>query len=202
MSLPLKKPSIEEWLHWAEVIVARLTDAVHVYKKEPSLDAFMSLADRQHKSDILIKLLHRLHPLIDQSEMPSDSVADAHKHDEMAIDGLTVTLRDAMNVLPDISADMQYLLKSSWMSHYPNQAAQTVFAGENDESEGIGSGMPEHGRLPAALAALFEREQIGDGRHPRAALLRDGEPRRHDMESRQRWVEQNSHFLRTAGRVD
>jgi hypothetical protein len=199
---PLQKPGVEEWLHWAEVVLDRLTDCIHVYKKPPYVDVFMSDSERQKKNDIAIQLLHRIHALVDKSETPSDSVSDVHHHDEQIIDGIAVLFRETLEQLPMFSADMQKLLKSPWHSKFPNTIAQNLFLGPENESQGIGSGHPEHGRLPEALTSMLERELMGDSRCPRKALLRQAEPRRHDVESRERWAQQNSHFLRTAGRVE
>jgi hypothetical protein len=197
-----QKPKVEEWLHLAEVVMDRLTDCIHVYKKPPHSDVFMADGDRQKKSGETVSLLQRIHALIDNSDMPSDSIPDAHAHDERLINGLVVLFGEILLALPNLSADMQKLLKSPWLKNFPNKIAEHIFYGEDDESEGIGSGHPEQGRLPAVLVSLLEREQMGDTRHPREALLRQGEPRRHDMEGRQRWIEQNSRYLRTAGRVE
>jgi len=202
MSRQHQKPGVEEWLEWAEVVVDRLTDCVHVYKKPPTPGAFMADAERQTKTDKTIKLLHRIHALVDKSETPSDSIPDVHGHDEQRISGLALLFDETLKALPQLSTDMQKLLKSPWQSKFPNKIAQILFFGDGDEDHGIGSGYPEQGRLPAALAALLEREQMGESRHPREALLLHGEPRRHDAEGRQRWREQNSRFLRSAGRVE
>ncbi len=197
-----QKPSVEEWLHWAGVVIDRLSNCVHVYKKPPHADVFVSDSERQKKTDITIKLLHRIHALADQSEVPSDSVSDAHEHYERTISGLTVLFGETLAALPWLSADMQKMLKSPWMSQFPNKLARIVFNGDGIEEQGIGSGHREQGRLPASLDLMLEREQGGDTRHPREELLRHGEPRRHDTDARERWAAQNSGFLRTAGRVE
>lgn len=199
----LQKPGIEEWLTTAEAVINRLTDCVHVYKHPPEIGGFMPEAERQNKTHDTIKLLRRLHPLLDQATTPTDSIADAHNHDEQRVSALTVLFRDVLDHLPALSQDMQFLLHSPWMHKFPNKIAETLFAGETrDQSHGLGSGLPEHGRLAAAITQLMDREVMGDTRHPRQDLLRHGEPRRHDVEGRARWVEQNSHFLHTAGRVE
>ncbi len=188
------KPPIEEWLHSAGVIVDRLTCCVHVYKHAE--DVFMPATERQHKSDVTIKMLQCLYPLIDMGE-----AADAHKadpaKDEEIIRGLTPLFVATINALPGLSEDMQKLLKSPWMTHFPSKVAEILFAGNGNEYEGIGSGYAEHGRLPAALTALLEREKEGDTR-PR----RETQPERHDMERHDLWVQQTTSSIRTAGRVD
>jgi hypothetical protein len=197
-----QKPGVEEWLYWADIVVARLTECVRIYKRPPHHDVFIADADRQRKTDDAIKLLRRIHGFVDQAETPSDSIRDAHSHDEQVIDGLNVLFRETLHTLPWVSEDMQKLLKSPWLSNFPNKQAQELFLGDGDESQGLGSGHIEHGRLPEALFNIIEREKIGEGRHPRKELLRQGEPRRNDVEGRTRWSAQNSRFLRTAGRVE
>jgi hypothetical protein len=197
-----QKPSIEEWLHLAGIVIDRITDCVHVYKKPPNSDVFMAEAEIQEKSNAALALLHRIHAVVDKSDTPSDYVPDVHVHDEQTIDGVALLFRETLELLPSLSENMQKLLKSPWQKKFPNKIAEKIFLGTGDETTGIGSGYADHGRLPAALAAILEREMIGDTRHPREALLQHGEPRRHDVESRQRWTEQNSRFLRTAGRVE
>lgn len=197
-----QKPGIEEWLHWAGILTDQLTSCVHHYKKESTNTSFMSEAERQQKSDFVIRLLRRLHPLMDQSTTPSDSIADAHNHDEQTIASLTVLFGEALKNMIWISSDMQKLLRSPWMSNFPNKAAEDLFFGIEDESQGIGSGRVEHGRLPASLSDLLDREETGETRRPREDWLRQGEPRRHDNDARTRWAEQNGKFLRSAGRVE
>jgi len=189
-----QKPSIEEWFSWAAIIIDRLTDCVHVYKKPPHGDVFIPDADRQSQTDATVKLLHRIHMLADQTETPTDSIPDVHNNDERLVDGLAVTFRETLAALPRLSADMQKLLKSPWQSKFPSKPAQRIFLGDGDQAHGIGSGYVEHGRLPEALFTMLEREKIGDTRHPRAELLQQGEPRRHDIGARKRWS--------VAGRVE
>ncbi|MDR3423701.1 MAG: hypothetical protein P4M13_01295 [Alphaproteobacteria bacterium] len=200
----LQKPGLEEWQSWAEVVVDQLTRCVHVYKKPPHIDVFMAEAERQRKNDFVIKLLHRIHPLLDQSASPTDSVSDLQEHDERTISGLIVLFGEVLENLPWLSADMQKLLKSPWMKNFPNKTAEELFFGESgDESHGIGSGQIENGRLPASLNDLLEREQTGDSRRPREDLLVMSGPSRHDIEARARWVEQTTRSLHgTAGRVE
>ncbi|MDE2029662.1 MAG: hypothetical protein KGI97_03755 [Alphaproteobacteria bacterium] len=198
-----QKPTVEEWVYWAEVVIDRLTDCVRVYKHPPHVDVFVADSERQQKTAMSTDLLRRIYALVDQAETPSDSITGAHIHDEQIIDGLGVLFREMLLTLPMLSSDMQMMLKSSWFKNFPNKIAQDLFFGENDdETRGIGSGHSEHGRLPEAMTQLMEREQAGDTRYPREELLRHGEPRRHDIEARQRWSEQNSGFLRMAGRVE
>ena len=50
--------------------------------------------------------------------------------------------------------------------------ASELFRGPmGNEEEGIGTGLPENGRLPEVLQNLLERERIGDGRQPREDII-------------------------------
>lgn len=198
----LQKPTAEQWLKIAQVVIDRLSTCVHVYSKPPYEDVFIPEKERQAKNAKTLDLLHRVHKLTDESETPTDSVAEAHQHDEKVIAGLAMLLSETLSLLPELSTDMQKLLKSPWHDHCNGRLANELFRGQQSESEGIGTGHPEHGRLPEALANLLEKEKLGDNRHPREELLRHGEPRRHDDEGRRRWAESNSRFLRTAGRIE
>ncbi|MFA5040386.1 MAG: hypothetical protein WC464_01970 [Bdellovibrionales bacterium] len=195
------KPGVEEWVHAAEVLSDRLSECVHVYKH--NVDVFMSEAERQQKTDTTIKVLQRLHTFLDQSEMPAEYVSNTQKHDEQIISGFEILFREALRMLPWLSNDMQKLLKSPWMKNFPSKVAETMFFGGEEEMNGIGSGLPEHGRLPAVLSSLLEREQIGETRPARQEpLLSEEHPRRHDVEGSVRWAQQNSGYLRTAGKVE
>ena len=197
-----QKPPAEEWFNFAQIVLDRLSTCVHVYSKPPYEDVFMPDKDRQAKNAKTLDLLHRIHKLTDESETPSDSIPDAHRHDEMVISGLAVLLSETLCLLPELSTDMQKLLKSPWHDHCNGRLANELFRGRQSESEGIGTGHPEHGRLPEALSNLLERENIGESRMPRKDLLQHGEPRRQDDEGRRRWAENNSRSLRSAGRIE
>ncbi len=190
----LQKPPVEEWLYWARVVVDRLMAAVHVYKHADTV--FMAAAERQHKSDSAIKTLQRLYPLIDEGEA-LEGQKDTAAKDEEIVCNLKPVFEETLKSLPALSSDMQKLLKSPWMSHFPSKLAEIMFVGNGNEFEGIGSGHPEHGRLPAAIQELLEREESGETRPSRESL-----PERHDMERHDRWVQQASAFIRSAGRVE
>jgi hypothetical protein len=196
-----QKPSHEEWLHWAQVVGDRLMTCIHVYSRPPHRDIAMQPIERHTKNAAVIDLLHRLHTLTDETDTPTDSLADVAHHDERVIAGLTVLLDDVLRHLPQLSADMQDLLKSPWHT-VSDPTAQILFFGPAGTiNEGIGSGKPEHGRLPAALQDLIKRERGERRRKPRHALIRTDLPRPHDS-SRRRWADHNSRFLRRAGGVE
>ena len=207
-----QKPSHEEWLRWAQVVIDRLTTCVHVYSKPPHIDVFITEKERQDKNARALQLLRSIHTLTDEADTPTDSMADVAHHDERVIAGLGMLLREARAALPELSTDMQKLLKSPWFDNCNGRLANELFRGPmNHEPEGIGSGHSEHGRLPVSLENLFEREQSGDARQPREALHRHKEgrresdnpgPKRTTADSKRRWADRNSSSLRSAGRVD
>ncbi|MDX2027977.1 MAG: hypothetical protein SFW62_05025 [Alphaproteobacteria bacterium] len=194
------KPAREEWFRWAGVVIDRLTTCVHIYSKPPHDDVFVADSERQGKNGRTLDLLRRIHALTDEADTPTDSLDDLEHHDERVIAGLAVLLRDMMNLLPDLSADMQKFLKSPWYDNCNGRLATELFRGPlGREPEGIGSGYTEHGRLPLALQELLEQEQAGDTRPMRDALHREDKPQRQDEAQQRR---RNPRYLRSAGQVE
>lgn len=201
MTMPeLTKPSYEEWMYWSQVIIDRLTTVVHVYNKPPYDDVFMAEGERQLKVSQTVDLLRRLHMQTDEGELKIPRQPGAREQvEERLVAALTPLFRDVLHRLPTWSADMQALLKSPWYENCNGKLASILFCGpEHHESEGLGSGFPQHGRLPETLQNLLERETMGDSRpsseQPKTGLRRD--------EVARRWGQRNSSFLRSAGRVD
>jgi len=192
-----EKPEYEEWLHWGRVVIDRLSSCAQVYSK-PLYDKAMPQESRQSRNHRTIDLLRRLEAMVDETDTPSDSLIELDHHGERVIDGLAVLFRESLRALPELSADMQKLLKSPWREKCNGRLADELFRGPMGyEPEGIGSGLPEDGRLPEMLADLLEREEAGDGRLPRETL--PDIPERHDDVAR-RWGA--NRFLRSAGRVE
>ena len=200
------KPSYTEWLDWAQTVVDRLTTCVHTYSKPPYDDVFMADKERQGKNAVALNLLRRLHGLVDDSDTPTESLADVARHDERVIDGLEILMAEMLAMLPTLSRDMQLLLKSEWFDNCSGRSAGELFRGPlGDLDRGIGSGYPEQGRLPAVIAELLERERLGEMREPRKDLHRHGGgegrasgsgsgdhgPQRDDQELRRRWADKN-----------
>lgn len=208
----LAKPSREEWVQWAQVVIDRLTTCVHIFSHPPYEDVFMADHERLDKNAKTLSLLRRIHTLTDEAETPTGSLKEVADHDERVIAGLSVLLRETLSRLPSLSSDMQFLLKSPWYDKCNGRLASELFRGPmGNEPEGIGSGYAEHGRLPEVLEILLEREETGDYRAPRSALHRHGGdsssadasgPQRSDEDIRRRWTDKNSQYLRSAGRVD
>jgi hypothetical protein len=203
-----QKPKMEEWLHWAGIIMERLTTCAHVYDKPPHEDIFMPEKNRNARKTKIIEILQRIHALADEVHTPSDTVANANHHDEQIVPGLAALFQEVLQNLPSWSTDMQKLMKSRWDNHCNGRIASELFRGRESEKEGIGTGMPEHGRLPEVLFNLLDREQAGDGRPARQELEQNGEshlandePQRHSDEPRRR-AERHGSLLRSAGRVD
>jgi hypothetical protein len=193
------KPEYEEWLYWAQVVIDRLATCAQVYSKPP-YESLMPEKARQEKNGQVIDLLRRLEALTDGSISPSDSLAELDQHGERVIDGLAVLFAETLQKLPDLSADMQKLLKSGWRDKCNGRLADELFRGPmGNVPEGIGSGHPHDKRLPEVLQNLVARERAGTTRSPRTAL--EGTPRRDDDVAR-RWGERNSRSLRSAGRVE
>ena len=210
MSEKRQKPSCDEWLSWAQVVVDRLSNCVHVYSKPPTYGGFMPDKERQDKNARNLALLRRIYNLIDSAD-GVDGVSD----EGALITELQDMFEETLAALPGLSTDMQHLLKSPWYEDCNGEIATVIFCGtDGAKMEGIGSGHAEHGRLPRALKNLISREQMGDSRAP-SRSQRQGtaqpvativEPSINPVERsktlQQQWATQNSRHLRSAGRMD
>jgi len=198
----VQKPSYEEWLYWSQVVIARLTTVVHVYNKPPFTDVFMPENERQMKVSLTVDIIRRLHSLTDDVDFQSTEEAQVAGR-EQVIDNVQPIFRDVLHRLPTFSSDMQSLLKSPWYDKCAGKIANDLFRGpDGRESEGIGSGHPEHGRLPEVLETLLEREIVGGARAPSEEKRPQNAPTIRREELARLWGKRNSSFLRSAGRVD
>ncbi len=199
------KPSYDEWMYWTQVIVDRLTTVTHVYGNPPHTEVFMSEREKQEKLAQTVDLIRRLHNLTDENElgMPANNADEAQAHELRLIEGLQPLYREVLGRLPLLSQDMQKLLKSPWYDDCAGKLANILFRGtQGKEREGMGSGMPENGRLPSVIDELLDREVSGDGRAPRVKKPQHALPLMRREEIAKLWGKRNSAFLRSAGRVD
>jgi hypothetical protein len=158
------KPSFNEWDRWVGYLTERLTDAAHVYNAPPYHDAFLLERDRQEKLARTVSILRSIHVALENHETLSQK-ASVEERDNVAVERLCPHVKDALAFLPFLSADMQFLLKSPWAENCTGRTATKLFRGEGGRlDEGIGSGSPEHGRLPLVLTKLLEREEVGETR--------------------------------------
>lgn len=199
-----QKPSYDEWMYWTQVIVDRLTTVTRVYGNPPHADVFMPERERQTKLNDTVRILHHLHQLTDENELslPKDP-AEAAAHEETMVAALQPLYREILGVMPVWSGDMQKLLKSPWFDECAGKLAHTLFRGPNGNlNEGIGSGMPENGRLPAVIEQLMEREAVGESRAPRIEKPRHAQPRMRREELARLWSKKKSSLLGSAGRIE
>lgn len=198
------KPSYDEWMYWAQVVIDRLTTVTHVYGNPPHPDVFIAEKERQTKLSETVAVMRLLHELTDEFEfsIPKNAEDTAQREADL-IARLQPVFRDVLARLPQWSLDMQKLLRSPWMNSCAGKLATILFRGpEGRENEGIGSGMVEHGRLPAVIEEMLDRECAGGERAPRAEKPRFTDPRMRREEIARLWAKQNSAFLRSAGRMD
>lgn len=182
---PMQKPGFDEWVHWAQVVIDRLSICAHIYSKPPHPDAQIEDSIRQERQAQVADLMRRLHALLDETETPSDSVDGVDHHYEQVVGGLALLLDETLKKLPELSIDMQKLLQSPWQNKCNGRVAESLFRGPlGNEVEGIGDGRPEHGRLPASLKDLLEREQNGESRGPVTTGESDLPHRRDDLAKR------------------
>ena len=198
------KPSFDEWMYWAQVIVDRLTTVTHIYGNPPHPDVFLAEKERQAKLNDTVAVMRKLHEMTDDYELkiPSSAV-DVEQREVALIDALQPVFREVMDRLPMWSVDMQRLLKSPWQNSCAGKMATILFRGpEGRLKEGIGSGMAENGRLPEVIAELLDREAAGGDRAPRVEKPRLAQSRMRREDIARLWAKQNSSFLRSAGRMD
>lgn len=198
------KPSYDEWMYWTQVIVDRLTTISYVYGNPPHSDVFMSERERQTKISLVVDVLRSFHEQTDESELhtPQDGLGAAERESRY-ITALQPLYVDVLRRLPEWSQDMQKLLSSSWYDNCNGKLADILFRGpDGRETEGIGTGHPENGRLPEMIETLLEREAIGGGRSPRIERPRALQQRMNREELARLWGKRNSSFLRSAGRMD
>jgi len=197
------KPSYDEWMYWTQVIVDRLTTISFVYSKPPFPDVFISDRERQTKISLTVDVLALLHEQTDENElhMPQEMLGVAERESRY-ITALQPIYVDILRRLPDWSDDMQKLLKSPWFDNCAGKLANVLFRGpDGRETEGIGSGHSENGRLPEMIEMLLEREAMGDSRAPRIQKPRMVASNMKREELARLWGKKNSSFLRSAGRM-
>ncbi|MCL2469276.1 MAG: hypothetical protein FWF24_03485 [Alphaproteobacteria bacterium] len=199
------KPSYDEWMYFTQVVLDRLSTVTQIYKNPPHVDAYMREKERQEKLGMTVAVMRQLHTLTDEPAFGLfEEDQDTSALEEGLIAQIQLAMVDVLAKLPIWSADMQLLLKSPWMQNCAGKVATILFRGpERREEEGIGSGMVEHGRLPAKLAAMVDLESAGGERAARVkkpAAAQGDVMRREDLA--RLWAKQNGAFLRTAGRMD
>ncbi|MFA6280713.1 MAG: hypothetical protein WC612_08020 [Bdellovibrionales bacterium] len=198
------KPSYDEWMYWAQVIIDRLTTVAHVYAKPPHSEIFFVEKERQSRLASTTDIMRRLHDLTDEHDfsIPKDE-PEERDYEEKLIAMITPLFYEVMTRLPEWSEDMQKLLNSPWARDCAGRLALILFCGpDGRHAEGIGSGMVENGRLPASLAALLDREEAGGERAPRIEKPRFAEKHMRREELANLWSKKNSTFLRSAGRMN
>ena len=197
-----QKPSYEEWMYWSQVIIDRLTTIIHVYNKPPYLEVFMPDNEQQLKVSLTVDVLRRLHTLTDENDFRA-GLKSSDMSENRVIADIQPLFRDVLHRLPTLSLDMQRLLKSPWYDKCSGKVANELFRGRDDrEAEGIGSGHPEHGRLPEVVENLLEREEMGGIRAVSEEKAPQNAPALRREELARLWGKRNSAFLRSAGRVD
>ena len=111
------KPSYDEWMYWAQVVIDRLTTISHVYSQPPHPGVFIREKERQEKLAMTVEVMRHLHELTDEFDMrlPRDE-AEATLMEDALIASLQPVFQDILERLPAWSTDMQRLLKSPWAS--------------------------------------------------------------------------------------
>lgn len=202
MARVTSKPSFDVWLRWAEVLCQRLEAVYQVYEDHGAHDkATRAVIGLSRLHSILAGKLAQHLSVLPYAQL-QQMTAGGNRFEEAQITALTGIFHTALRELPDISKDMQKLLKSSWHGECNGRLASDLFKGPRGSvNEGIGSGLARDGMLPMALEQLLQQEQMGGIRTPSQTGL-SAEQQQRWMETSRRWAARNSVHLRRAGRVE
>jgi hypothetical protein len=181
-----QKSTFEIWQRWAKVLVRQLDQVGDVYEyHEDTTDAAQvnALSAR-------IKLF--IDPLAHAPELAKLDYDVKGSVDKLYLLSMTMLqkhFQEALNMLPEISEDMQRLLNSPYQGTCNGRVASDIFKGPHGTTnEGIGSGVPdERGGLPWMIKGLLDEADYGGEEYltrgldsrPSATATGDG-PDRHD----------------------
>lgn len=198
------KPSFDEWMYWAQVIVDRLTTVTHIYGNPPHPEVFIAEKERQTKLNDAVAVMRKLHEMTDGYELTTPSTPlDPAQREASLIEDLQPVFHAVLERLPTWSSDMQKLMRSPWQNSCAGKIATILFRGPDGRlREGIGSGMVENGRLPEVIAELLDREAAGGERAPRVEKPKAAQNRMRREDIARLWAKHNAAFLRQAGRMD
>ncbi len=196
------KASFDVWLRWADVLMHRLTSIKEIYSGQMDAEAVGRVGGYLGQLRFVLDgalarhLVHRPYAQLNELSYGQDKLFD------MQIQALTSVFRNVLTDFPQISKDMQKMLNSRWEGNCNGRVAMDIFRGPvGTLNEGIGSGYPRDGQLPAVLDQLLLLEGTGSSRTPRQTTLSAEEQIRWQDTAR-RWASMNSTHLRSAGRLD
>ncbi|NDE90552.1 MAG: hypothetical protein EB059_05360 [Alphaproteobacteria bacterium] len=153
-----QKSTYEIWQFWAKALERQLKRCATVYE-EHSEDAGKAQ-----------KLLERIELFIDPvahaqqlAKLKYDVQGSTDKLYLLSLTVLQKIFRDTLNVLPEISEDMQRLLNSPCYGNCSGRQAMDIFKGPHrTDHEGIGAGISDvTGFLPWMLAKLLDEVEVG-----------------------------------------
>ena len=153
-----QKSTYEVWQFWAKALDRQMKRCADVYKEHNVSGA---------KAQAVIDRLELfIDPVAHAQELAAKNYDVKGGVSKLYILSLTVLqkiFRDTLDVLPEISADMQNHLNSPCYGDCSGRAAMEIFKGPHrTTNEGIAAGLPdERGGLPWVLAKLLDEADIG-----------------------------------------
>lgn len=155
-----QKSTFEIWQRWASVLARQLEQVADVYEYHEEGN------EAKRVNAFVDNLRLFIDPLAKASKLAKlDYEVSGHvsKLYLLSLTMLNKYFRDALNMLPEISSDMQRLLNSPYQGSCNGRTASDIFKGPHGSvNEGIGSGIPdESGGLPWVLQGLLEEAEFG-----------------------------------------
>ena len=200
-----KKPALDKWLFVAERLVKILSKCVHVYKNKAQ-DLYTA-TEKQKKIDSVVEILQDLYSIIDRCDdiATFEDSENKIRNKEQLILKFVQLFKLALIKMPMYSEDMQKLLDTHWNAESMDHMAKELFHKFDDDpigvESGLGSGLPKDERLPKMMNDILEEEDAGGAREEFDTEILEN-PLRKDKDVKERWSEQNSTPLRTAGRMN
>jgi hypothetical protein len=153
-----QKSTYEVWQFWAKALDRQMKRCADVYKDHK--------ASGKKAQAIIERLELFIDPVTHAQDLAAKNYDVKGNVTKLYLLSLTVLqkiFRDTLDVLPEISADMQNLLNSPCYGDCSGRAAMDIFKGPHrTTNEGIAAGLPdERGGLPWVLAKLLDEADIG-----------------------------------------
>lgn len=160
MHKPQKKSTFEIWQKWAKVLLRQLDQAADVYEYH------QENGEAEKLNEYLDRLRLFVDPLAHAPEIAKrdyDVEGGVRKLYLLSLTMLRELFAESLRILPEISEDMQRLLKSPCYGHCNGRTATDLFKGPHGTTnEGIASGIPdERGGLPWMLEKLLDEAEAG-----------------------------------------
>lgn len=155
-----QKSTYEVWQRWAKVLKRQLDLAADVYAEHKQGDKQKRTKALSDRIELFIDPVAHAADLAERNFDVRGSVVKLYL---LALANLQGLFREALEVLPCISEDMQALLQSPCYGSCRGRVASDIFKGPHGtQNEGIAAGVvDERGGLPWVLNKMLDEADIG-----------------------------------------